>query len=234
MPRKASYPEWVAKCLSPGQYINKKGNFYYVYAAHSERRPDVGHPVRVSDGYLGRITEQDGFLPARKRKTAQSQPPSVPEPPFLADSWNYGAPIAVVLATGMVLSALRTTYRAHGTFIYLCSVLTFLYDIYNEELYRISVLSLLFPNVSFPGKISPETETGIQRGTRMIADKVGAAYSDDWLMMKACFSVSVLTRNRKGYVLPNLSPSAAALAKKYAVPVSPEAISTLLSGTDKE
>lgn len=38
MPRKtAEYPDWVMKYKKKGTYINKNGDMYYLYAAHSER-----------------------------------------------------------------------------------------------------------------------------------------------------------------------------------------------------
>ncbi|MBO6215432.1 MAG: hypothetical protein J6N76_07840, partial [Lachnospiraceae bacterium] len=67
MPRKpADYPEWVMKYKKKGTYINKVGDKYYLYAAHSERIKGTNKVRRVSDGYLGRITEKDGLIPAKK------------------------------------------------------------------------------------------------------------------------------------------------------------------------
>ena len=231
MPRKANYPDWVTKHLQPGQYINKQGDAYYVYAAHSERREGVSHPVRVSDGYLGRITEQKGFIPARKRGTPRSAD-NTPRP-FQPTVWNYGTHVAVYLRSLKILDALRTSYRAHGTFIYISAVLTFLYGSYSYELYQISVLSLLFPNVSFPKEISSETMTGIERGTRMIRETINNAYSDDWPLMKASLSVSVLIRNRKSYTIPLPPPSATAFADKYQLPLSEEAALALVKSFQK-
>lgn len=78
MPRKANYPEWVTRHLKTGQYVNKKGDSYYIYSAHSERREGISHPVRVSDGYLGRITEKDGFIPAKKKRKPPDRADSTP------------------------------------------------------------------------------------------------------------------------------------------------------------
>ena len=226
MPRKAIYPDWVSRHLKPGQYINKKGDSYYVYAAHSERRKDVPHPVRVSDGYLGRITEKDGFIPARKRGTA---PATLSPHLFHPDAWAYGLPVAIYLCSGRILSALRKTYRSHGTFIYICSVQNFLHGFHGEELYQVSVLSLMFPEISFPKETSSETASGIQRGTRMIMEAVERSYSDDWPLMKAFFSTCVLTKSGKGHILPALPPSAAVLAEKYSLPLSKDAAKSFLS-----
>ena len=75
MPRKkAEYPEWVMKHKKKGTYINRVGDKYYLYAAHSERIKGTGKVRRVSDGYLGRITEQDGLIPARNSEVPEGTP----------------------------------------------------------------------------------------------------------------------------------------------------------------
>ncbi len=227
MARKATYPDWVSKCLEPGQYINKKGNSYYVYAAHSERREGVSHPVRVCDGYLGRITETEGFIPARKKGTAK--PPESEESSFIPDAWDFGVPAAAVIPSVDILHGLNKSYRDLGTLIYICSILSLLHDTYSEELYLMSVLSLLFSQVSFPRELGQKrVMTGIQRGTRMVADKVHTTYGDDWAMIKAYLSTSVLTKSKRGYVIPKLPPTALALTRKYTLPVSRAEISEFL------
>jgi hypothetical protein len=229
MPRKANYPEWVTRHLKTGQYVNKKGDSYYIYSAHSERREGISHPVRVSDGYLGRITEKDGFIPAKKRgspQTGQTVPLS-----FIPSAWNYGVPAAVLACTGNILSGLRKSYRAHGSFIFVCSILTFLYGSYSREMYQISVLSLLFPDISFPADTGDRTVSGIERGRKMITETVRKTYGEDWPLINAYLSTSVLTKSKKGYILPPLSPSAAKLAKKYCLPVTNEEMQKFLRDT---
>ena len=47
MPRKqADYPDWVMKYKEKGTYINKVGDKYYLYAAHSERVKGTGIPLK--------------------------------------------------------------------------------------------------------------------------------------------------------------------------------------------
>ncbi len=62
-----AYPDWVLKHKSKGTYINCVGGKYYLYAAHSERIPGTKKVKRISDGYLGRITEQDGLIPSKDK-----------------------------------------------------------------------------------------------------------------------------------------------------------------------
>lgn len=68
-----AYPDWVLKHKKKGTYINKVGNNYYLYAAHSEHIPGTANKARrVCDGYLGRITEKDGFIPKKKKESPLS------------------------------------------------------------------------------------------------------------------------------------------------------------------
>jgi len=57
-----AYPEWVLKHKTKGTYINCINGRYYLYGAHSERIPGTKKVKRIFDGYLGRITEEDGFI----------------------------------------------------------------------------------------------------------------------------------------------------------------------------
>jgi len=60
----ADYPEWVLAHKKKGTYINKVGDKYYLYAAHSERVKGTNKVKRISNGYLGRIAENEGLIPA--------------------------------------------------------------------------------------------------------------------------------------------------------------------------
>ncbi len=61
----ANYPDWVMKHKKKGTYINRSNDKYYLYAAHSERIKGTKKVKRISDGYLGRITEEDGLIPPK-------------------------------------------------------------------------------------------------------------------------------------------------------------------------
>ena len=63
----ADYPDWVLAHKNIGTYINKVGDKYYLYAAHSERIKGSGKVKYVCDGYLGRITKDDGFIPSKSK-----------------------------------------------------------------------------------------------------------------------------------------------------------------------
>ncbi len=68
MGRKGEYPEWVMKHLEKGVYVNKVKGTYYLYRAHSEKQPGKKYPVRVFDGYIGKVTEDEGLVEIKRRK----------------------------------------------------------------------------------------------------------------------------------------------------------------------
>lgn len=63
----ANYPDWVMKYKSKGVYVNKVGNTYYLYRAHCVYDKTTKKNKRVSDGYIGRVTEEDGFIPVKDK-----------------------------------------------------------------------------------------------------------------------------------------------------------------------
>lgn len=210
MPRKANYPEWVTKHLEKGVYVNYVRGKYYLYRAHSERKEGSKNPVRVFDGYVGTVTEKDGFVPAKT-------PPGLSTEDI--STLDYAVPFAIYICTENVLSGLRKSYRRSGTLIYVCSILFFLYGIYSSSLYAASWLSIKFPEISFPGQMSPEALSGIDRGRRMIADKVESFYGKDWNMVRATLTPVVLIRYKGKLHYPSLSDAASEIVRKYNLPV---------------
>ena len=210
MPRKASYPDWVAKHLDKGIYVNHVGDKYYLYRAHSERKNGSRNPVRVFDGYIGTVTEKEGLIPAKI-------PPDIPQDDV--STLDYAAPLAVCSCTEILLTGLRKTYRRTGTLIYVCSILQFLYGTYSRSLYEASWLSTRFPGIHFPDKMGPDTTSGIERGCRMITDKISAFYGDDWNTVRGILSPVVLIRIKGELRYPSLSVAAAEITRKYKLSV---------------
>ncbi len=161
MPRKpADYPEWVMKYKKKGTYINKVGDKYYLYAAHSERIKGTNKVRRVSDGYLGRITEKDGLIPAKK--ILRSAPVT----------FELGLSFFIISQTSDILNGLKKSYRRNGELIYCCSLLSVIYGTYSPSLFSHSYTSLRFPGVSFPAAFSDAILSGIERGVRMLNDRL--------------------------------------------------------------
>ena len=197
------YPDWVMKYKEKGTYINKVNNKYYLYAAHSERIKGTKKVRRVSDGYLGRITEKDGLIPPKDKVSA----------PVI--SYEYGISYIVISCTSNIRSGLRRSFSKYGDLVYSCSILMFLYGVYDRELFEQSFLYLYFADLAYPDTFTDAQIFGIERSCRMITDAMMGAFGDDLPLIKAHFSnIRILKINKKTYV-SELSSAAQVLSEKY-------------------
>lgn len=208
MSRRAEYPEWVAKHLTKGVYVNKVGDKYYLYKARTEKIPGTSQSRRINDGYLGRVSEKEGFVPAKKKD-------------YVATTLDYAVPFAVDSCCQMIREGLRRTYKTNGSVVYVCSVLSFLYGVFAPELYEGSWLSLQYPGLHVPRTPTDTLLKAIDRGTRMIQDSVLKAYGDDWQLIRATFAPVVLICIDGRIFLPSLSAPCTALADKYHLNLAP-------------
>lgn len=172
----ADYPKWVLKHKKKGTYINFQNGKYYLYAAHSERVPGTKKVRRVSDGYLGRITEEDGFVPARKKL---SGPVHV---------YEYGLSATVFSLCKKVYSGLRREYRDSADFVMACGMLLFINGSISREFYETSWLSALLPGIDVQRTPADKQRTGMERTQRMIADILAGHFGED------CHQASALLR----------------------------------------
>lgn len=114
MLQKSNHPDWVLKHKKPGTYINKVGDKYYLYAAHSERVEGKKYPVRVYDGYPGRITQEDGFIPVKSR--IQDTP----------QAFEIGLSYTFLSLSELIFNALKKSYRKYAALIFCCSLLSYI------------------------------------------------------------------------------------------------------------
>ena len=200
-----NYPDWVLAHKKKGTYVNKVGDKYYLYAAHSERIKGTNKVKRVCDGYLGRITEKDGFIPA---KSKLKHDPEV---------FEIGLSYTIVSLSEPIHLGLCHSFPKYGDAVYVCSILSYIYDEYSLELFRHSYLSILFPNLTFPGHYTKAQLTGIERGRRMLEDQLGKVFGNDISRIRPLFSdIRLLWINNK-YYLPKLSEAAVLLSEKYSI-----------------
>lgn len=68
----ADYPQWVLAQKKPGTEIRKIRDFYYLYEAKCVYDKDKKRGKKVTGKYLGRITEKDGLVPPRQKKSSGS------------------------------------------------------------------------------------------------------------------------------------------------------------------
>lgn len=201
---KADYPDWVMAHKKKGTYINKVGDKYYLYAAHSERVKETGRIRRVCDGYLGRITEKEGLIPAKDKLQGAT-----------IKTFELGFSYALVSVTANIHSGLRRSFVKNGDLIYVCSLLNYVYGMYSEQLFCSSWLSFRFPDLIYPVSFTGAQLTGIERGTRMITEMAVRSFGDELLAVRSLFqTVSLLSVNGILY-LPSLPEGVATFSEKY-------------------
>lgn len=64
---KTEYPDWVLKHKVKGTAIEKRGESYYLSKVHSTWDKKTGKPKKVTDEYLGKITQSGLLAPKHKR-----------------------------------------------------------------------------------------------------------------------------------------------------------------------
>ncbi len=202
----AVYPDWVMKYKEKGTYINKVGDKYYLYKAHSERIKGTNKIKRVCDGYLGRITENDGLIPPKDKLLGST-----------LSTFELGWSFVVLQSTANIHSGLRKTFVKYGDLVYVCSVLNYVFGSYSDDLFRASSLCFLFDWINFPPSFTQSQINGVERGTRMITDTMKKLFSDDLGLCRALFSTVSLIRVNTSFYLPAFSEPVTALSEKYSI-----------------
>lgn len=201
----ADYPEWVLAHKAKGTYVNKVGDKYYLYAAHSERVSGTKRIKRVCDGYLGRITQEQGLIPPKDKL------------PKSIRSYEYGLSSLVLTVCSNIHKGFRRSFVVNGDFIMAASVLSYLYGFYSEELFRHSWLSLHFTSVQFPGVLTLQQENGIYRGTCMIADTMSRKFGEELPQVRASFSLITLVSANNRLCCCELPDSVSGFTEQYSL-----------------
>lgn len=206
----ANYPDWVMVHKKKGTYINKVGDKYYLYAAHSERIPGTGKIRRVSDGYLGRITEKEGLIPPKNKVTGSVL------------SFEFGLSSLIFSLCPNIHKGLRKSFVIYGDFIFVASILSFIYGFFSEELFHHSWLSLHLPELNIPSPLTKAQENGIERGVRMIQDTMNRRFGSDLMLVRAAFSqIALVSINDRLYCC-TLPDSITTLIQTYQLDWRPE------------
>lgn len=176
----AGYPDWVLQHKMKGTYINKVGDKYYLYAAHSERVPGTKRVKRICDGYLGRITQENGLIPPK---------PKV-QTPFI--TYEFGLSSLVFSLCTNIHKGFLSSFHKYGDFIMVASILTYIFGFYSKDLLQHSWLSLQFPDIEIPDTLTSSQKNALERGERMITDTMNNLFSSEITQAKSLFSLVTL------------------------------------------
>lgn len=162
----ANYPDWVMKYKKKGTYINHANGKYYLYAAHSERIKGTKKVKRICDGYLGRITEDEGLIPPKDKVSGN------------VEVFEYGRSKTILLLCKDIYTGFKRTFKQNADFVMVASILSYLYGQYDNSLLNQSFLSILFPDIDLSKKATLKQQTSINRGFLMIADILSRSFKE--------------------------------------------------------
>lgn len=206
MPRKsADYPDWVMKYKKKGTYINRVGDKYYLYAAHSERIKGTDKIRRVSDGYIGRITKEDGLIPSKSRIK------SIPV------SMEIGLSRIIIPISEKLILSMRKSFPKYGDYVFSRAVLLYIYGTYSDELYFQSYLSVFFDGAESPDQVTKTHISEIDRCSRMIFDVMKKEYGEDLELITKLFMHVRLVRIDDSYYLSGITDEIMKLSEKYSI-----------------
>jgi len=186
----ANYPDWVLKHKRKGTYINYQNGKYYLYAAHSERVPGTNKVKRICDGYLGRITEEDGLIPSKDKVAGD------------VEVFEYGRSSAILQLCQNIYTGFKRKYKRNGAdFIMAASILSVIYGEYSNSLFKQSFLSIKFQNIDLDIKVTEKQQIDIERGVLMIKDKLSNIFKNQYLhVMNHLSTVYKVKINQKFYL----------------------------------
>ena len=179
----ADYPDWVTKHKRKGTYINFVKGKYYLYAAHSQLVKGTDKVKRVCDGYLCRITEEDGLIPPKDK---------VNEPPVVLE---YGLSATILSVCNKIHKGMHRSFTKTGDLVMAASILSVLFGRYDGLLFSRSYLSKQFPTLDFDAAPTQAQKFGVERGRRMIQDALSQYFGEDlpevMLLFPLVYMVSV-------------------------------------------
>lgn len=161
----ADYPDWVMKHKTKGTYVNCVKGRYYLYAAHSERVPGSKKVRRVSDGYIGRITEEDGLIRARDKVAGGIA------------VFERGLCMALHSLCSDVAKGLRREFRAAADKVLVAGLLAAAYGDSGQDAYQWSCLSLKYPGLDMRS-LTAKQRVGAERCARMARDQLGRRFGE--------------------------------------------------------
>lgn len=199
----ANYPDWVMKYKDKGTFINYSNGKYYLYSAHSERVPGTDKVKRIYDEYLGRITEEKGLIPPKDKVSGEV---------FVLE---YGLSATIISLCKDIYSGFRRNFKDRADFVMVCSILSVIYGKYSEEIFKLSYLSIRFPDVDFSKDPTANQLTAIERGTRMINDTLFERFKSDKQDILLHFQHVYKVKINNRFYISNKSNMVENLTKKY-------------------
>jgi len=199
----ADYPAWVLAHKQKGTYVNRVGDKYYLYAAHSERIPGTDKVRRVSDGYLGRITEADGFIPAKRKLSEEIY------------VYEYGLSETAFRLSRQIHKDLKRKFGTKADLVIASGVLIFMYGRTAKEFYETSSVSLRLPGLDIDAPLTGRQRIGADSTARRVAYLMKEYFGDDFtkaMEILPLIRVAIMAGDRRLAAIPS---AVAAFLRKH-------------------
>jgi hypothetical protein len=149
-----------------GTYVNCVNGKYYLYAAHSQRVPGTSKVRRVTDGYIGRITQEGGLIPKRDNVSGDVR------------VYEYGLCMTMLGLCGDIAKGFRREFRGASDRILVSGLLSAAYGSSDQETYGWSFLSVKFPGIEIGKEPTIKQGVAIERCGRMAADVMARRFGE--------------------------------------------------------
>jgi len=200
-----NYPDWVMAHKKKGTYINFVNGKYYLYAAHSERIPGTKKVRRVSDGYIGRITQEEGLILARDKVAGD------------VCVYEYGLCMTVLNICDNLVTGFRREFRSATDFVLVSSILWETSGKCDRETFEGSYLSIKYPEVNICKEPTDKQRTGIERGRRMVADMMSRRFGEELPEARERLSKIYMVKINSRFYRSKISVEANKWLKKHTI-----------------
>lgn len=201
------YPDWVLKHKPKGVYVLKKKDAYYLYRAHSERIKGTGKVRRVFDGYIGRVTQEDGFIPVKDKISGD----------ILV--FDFGLSVFCFSLCVDIYKSFKKSHRSFADSIFTSAI----FNVLSLDIAYLhhDALSLLLTNFSFKHLDDPLLIEQIDRCTSMISYYLEHKVDpDDLVLIKKILPSIHLVYVNDSYRLSSFDSQVQSILDKYHVEVT--------------
>ncbi len=181
-----SFPDWVEKYRTKGKAINNVNGKYYLYEVHSKRIKGTSKVKKITDKYLGRITE-DGLI----------QPKSKVKGDVIIKEYGIYAALFSINKTTMksIIKDFPNEYKV----IITISLIQAIYQNLTLTHYHNSYMSILYPNIN-PTLLDDNTTFTIKRLTLMIKSNLDKAKIDCSKWIDIFRNINMVNINNEWYL----------------------------------
>lgn len=111
------HPDWALKHKKPGTELKLINERYYLYGVKSVYDKTIGRSRKISLGILGRITQEEGFIPSQKNELRKKSEKSYLDKQIMTFEYGLARWLKDELEKSGIMTSLKEHFPAHWKFI---------------------------------------------------------------------------------------------------------------------